>query len=161
MSYERFCEECDSIASCRLIDPMKRKCTAPGAVVNVEPFEQAGRAPVLATQPDMEHRMPHPPRWVQGVEPAQPAPVYGAATPTSANDAVNHPDHYNSHPSGVECIAIVEHMNFNIGNVVKYCWRAGVKPGVDLIEDLRKAEWYLSREIDRLVELRDRDRSTR
>ena len=64
-------------------------------------------------------------------------------------DLVNHPPHYGSHPSGVECITIVEHMNFNVGNVIKYVWRAGLKPGVDAIEDLKKARWYLEREISR------------
>lgn len=61
---------------------------------------------------------------------------------------VDHPRHYNSHPSGVECITITEHFNFNIGNAVKYLWRAGLK-GEEL-EDLEKAAWYVSREIERL-----------
>lgn len=63
---------------------------------------------------------------------------------------VDHPEHYNRHPSGVECIDIVEHMTFNTGNAVKYAWRAGLKPGSDAITDLRKARWYLDREIARL-----------
>lgn len=58
---------------------------------------------------------------------------------------VNHPTHYTKHPSGVECIAIVEHMSFCLGNAVKYIWRAGEK-GREL-EDLKKARWYLDREI--------------
>jgi hypothetical protein len=65
------------------------------------------------------------------------------------NDNVNHPKHYNSHPSGVECIEITEHFNFNIGNAVKYCWRAGLKG--EQIEDLRKARWYIDREISRIL----------
>jgi hypothetical protein len=63
------------------------------------------------------------------------------------HDPVNHPRHYTAHPSGIECITVTEHMNFNIGNAVKYLWRAGLKNG---IEDLRKAEWYVRREIARL-----------
>ncbi len=63
------------------------------------------------------------------------------------NDPVNHPSHYTSHPSGVECIQVVEHMSFNLGNAVKYIWRAGRK--TDFLEDLRKARWYLDREISR------------
>lgn len=63
-------------------------------------------------------------------------------------DMVNHPPHYTAHPSGVECIQITEHMNFNIGNTVKYLWRAGDKG--ELLEDLRKAAWYLNREIERV-----------
>ena len=65
------------------------------------------------------------------------------------NDNVNHPKHYTSHPSGVECIEITEHFNFNIGNAVKYCWRAGLKG--EQVEDLRKARWYIDREISRIL----------
>lgn len=63
-------------------------------------------------------------------------------------DNVNHPSHYTSHPSGVECIDVTEHMTFNVGNAVKYLWRAGLKGAQ--IEDLRKAAWYVNREIDKL-----------
>lgn len=59
------------------------------------------------------------------------------------------PAHYRSHPSGVECIAITEHMSFCRGNAVKYLWRATERPGRE-VEDLRKAVWYLEREIQRL-----------
>ena len=62
-------------------------------------------------------------------------------------DNVEHPKHYTAHPSGVECITITEHMGFNLGNALKYIWRADLKN--DAIEDLRKAEWYIRREIDR------------
>jgi hypothetical protein len=62
-------------------------------------------------------------------------------------DMVNHPPHYKAHPSGIECIQIVEHMNFCLGNAVKYIWRADHK-GND-IEDLKKAQFYLNREIER------------
>ncbi len=65
-------------------------------------------------------------------------------------DSVNHPDHYNAHPSGVECIDIIEYMNFNIGNAIKYLWRADSKGG---IEDMKKAAWYVQREISRLARL--------
>lgn len=60
-------------------------------------------------------------------------------------DPVNHPEHYTSHPSGVECIQITEHMGFCLGNAIKYIWRADEK-GAD-IEDLQKAAWYIQREI--------------
>lgn len=63
-------------------------------------------------------------------------------------DNVNHPPHYKSHPSGVECIQITEHLNFCLGNAVKYIWRAGLKK--DAVEDLKKAVWYINREIQRL-----------
>lgn len=65
------------------------------------------------------------------------------------DDMINHPSHYVSHPSGVECIDITEHMGFCLGNAVKYIWRAGLKGG-NPVEDLRKAAWYIQREIDRL-----------
>lgn len=65
-------------------------------------------------------------------------------------DLVNYPPHYTSHPSGVECIQITEHMNFCRGNALKYIWRAGEKDPIREIEDLRKARWYLDREIARL-----------
>jgi len=68
-----------------------------------------------------------------------------AQAPAVLEDAVNHPRHYTSHPSGVECITITEHMSFNIGNAVKYLWRVGHK--VDDLEDLKKARWYIDREI--------------
>jgi hypothetical protein len=66
------------------------------------------------------------------------------------HDSVNHPSHYTNHPSGVECIQITEHMNFCLGNAVKYIWRAGLKEGHDNIQDLEKARWYIDRELARL-----------
>jgi len=66
------------------------------------------------------------------------------------SENVNHPKHYNAHPSGVECIVVVEHMTFNVGNAIKYLWRAGLKGSAPLVEDLKKARWYLDREIQRL-----------
>jgi len=68
-------------------------------------------------------------------------------------DAVNHPPHYNSHASGIECIQITEHMNFNLGNAVKYIWRAGLKSDAP-ITDLEKSRWYIEREIKRLKVLK-------
>jgi hypothetical protein len=62
-------------------------------------------------------------------------------------DVVNHPTHYTDHPSGIECIQVTEHMGFNLGNAVKYIWRCDLKK--DAIEDLKKAVWYLQREIAR------------
>lgn len=71
-------------------------------------------------------------------------------------DNINHPSHYTSHPSGIECIDIAEHHDFCIGNVIKYLWRAGLKSedGISKkekqIEDLKKAIWYIKREIKHL-----------
>lgn len=64
-----------------------------------------------------------------------------------AENNVDHPQHYNAHPSGVECIDIVEHLPFNIGNAMKYLWRADQKGRP--VEDLKKAAWYINREIER------------
>lgn len=65
-------------------------------------------------------------------------------------DVVNHPKHYTSDPSGVECIAITRHRNFNVGNAIKYLWRAGIKDDKKQIEDLKKAVFYINDEIKRL-----------
>lgn len=63
------------------------------------------------------------------------------------SNTVDHPPHY-QHPSGVEAIDICEHLGFNLGNAYKYLARAGKKG--DRAEDLRKAAWYLRREIERM-----------
>jgi len=65
------------------------------------------------------------------------------------HDNVNRPKHYTAHPSGVECIEITEHMGFNLGNAIKYIWRAFLKD--DPVENLRKAVWYINREIARIT----------
>jgi len=62
-------------------------------------------------------------------------------------DMVNHPPHYTSHPSGVECIQITEHMGFNLGNALKYIWRADLKGSA--VEDLEKAIFYINRELEK------------
>lgn len=81
---------------------------------------------------------------------AAPSPPRGEASPPPppVSEPVDHPAHYNGNPSGVECIDVVEHMPFNVGNAVKYLWRAGLKG--DALEDLRKSIWYIEREIARL-----------
>ena len=72
------------------------------------------------------------------------------------HDAVNHPQHYCSHPSGVECIEITRHYTFDIGNAIKYLWRAGLKKEQGLsdvekeIEDCKKAIWYINDHIKHL-----------
>ena len=69
---------------------------------------------------------------------------------------INHPQHYNSHPSGIECITIARHYCFSIGNAIKYLWRAGLKHDSSMsdidkeIEDLKKAIWYINDRIDEL-----------
>ena len=83
-----------------------------------------------------------------------PPPVTGARPifvtgPSQFPDAIHRPAHYLAHPSGVECITITEGFTFNLGNAIKYIWRAGLK-SKDPREDLAKAQWYLARELQRL-----------
>lgn len=66
--------------------------------------------------------------------------------PDTEGDIVTHPPHYTSHPSGIECIQVTEHMGFNLGNAVKYIWRADLKK--NRREDLQKAQWYINRELE-------------
>lgn len=74
---------------------------------------------------------------------------------------VNHPAHYNRHPSGIECIEIIRHYNLDIGCAIKYLWRNGLKSEEGMsdtdkqIEDLEKAIWYIKDEISRIKELKE------
>lgn len=76
-------------------------------------------------------------------------------------DAVNHPSHYTSHPSGIEAIEITRHFCFTVGNAIKYLWRAGLKKVMDLsaidkeIEDLEKAKWYIEDRIAQLKKMKE------
>ena len=85
-------------------------------------------------------------KYDTGVQPAE----------TPQPDRVNHPSHYTSHPSGVECITITEHYDFCVGNAIKYLWRCGLKveegmaPKDKEIEDLKKAIYYIRRKINNL-----------
>ncbi len=89
---------------------------------------------------------------ITGLEDVTAEDLLGIET-TTGNAAdpngVNHPSHYNQHPAGVECIDIVEHMGFNLGSAVKYLWRAGLKDQEPTDKDLKKAVWYIEREIAR------------
>jgi len=66
------------------------------------------------------------------------------------NERVDHPRHYNQHPSGIECIQVIEHLPTNIGNAVKYLWRCGLKTTETPLRDLQSARWYTEREIWRI-----------
>lgn len=68
---------------------------------------------------------------------------------------VNHPRHYNTHPAGIECVDVNEHMTANIAAAVKYVWRAGLKPDESHDKDLAKAVWYIERERSRVRKLAD------
>ena len=82
-------------------------------------------------------------------------PDLGLTTGHTVSNNVEHPKHYNMHPSGVECIQVVRHHDFNVGSAIKYLWRLGLKDdvssnsdGIDAdIQDLKKAIWYLQDEI--------------
>ena len=79
-----------------------------------------------------------------------------SSKPVKANNPVSHPSHYTSHPSGVECIQITRHYNFNIGNAIKYLWRNGLKDEDAQIQDLEKAIWYIQDYIKTLKETNDK-----
>ena len=72
---------------------------------------------------------------------------------TGYHDAVDHPSHYaEGWSNGAEVIDITENLNFNRGNAIKYIARAGRKDAMKTIEDLRKARWYIDRELKRVGE---------
>lgn len=60
-----------------------------------------------------------------------------------ADPMVDHPAHYNQHPAGIECIDVIAPMVFPVGNAIKHLWREGLKPGVNGLQDVEKAIWYL------------------
>lgn len=64
-------------------------------------------------------------------------------TKTDSVDMINHPPHYTSCQSGIECIEIAELLPFCLGNCYKYLHRAGLKS--DQVADLKKALWYARR----------------
>lgn len=74
-----------------------------------------------------------------------------------ASDKVNHPQHYGGKDNPYETIKVIEawglDKNFNLGNAVKYISRADKKD--NNVEDLKKARWYLDREIAKLEGLPD------
>ena len=66
------------------------------------------------------------------------------------NERVNNPRWYNSHPSGIACIELIEHLPANLANATKYVWRCGLKSSETPLRDLESARWYLKREEDRI-----------
>jgi Protein of unknwon function (DUF3310) len=100
---------------------------APGAIFGA-PSVRRGKV-------DKLHSESPPPR-PEDYQPADPP-----------EDPIN-PSHYRRHPSGIECIDVTRHLNFNIGNAIKYLWRHMDK-GTP-IDDLKKAQWYIDDEIRRL-----------
>lgn len=68
------------------------------------------------------------------------------------SETVNHPSHYNA-INGIECIDVARHFSFNLGCVIKYLWRHEHKGSP--VEDLKKAQFYLANEIERLEKAHD------
>ena len=73
-------------------------------------------------------------------------------------EKINHPSHYNV--GKIEVIEAIEDwkLNFSLGNCIKYIARAGHKDPKTEIEDLKKAAWYLAREIERLEIIQEVER---
>lgn len=70
---------------------------------------------------------------------------------TPSSDNVSHPPHYaEGWSNGAEVIDLAEHLSFCAGNVVKYVCRSGRKDPAKHVEDLKKARWYINREIERI-----------
>lgn len=111
---------------------------------------------LVANDEDFDLRMATPSECAEaGIEYIEPLSRWLPIERTK-NDNIEHPKHYMSHPSGIECIQITRHMGFNLGNAIKYIWRADLKN--DAIEDLEKAVWYLRDEIKkRKSEVRNDD----
>jgi len=65
-------------------------------------------------------------------------------------ETINHPSHYGG-DTIYEVIKVIEAWNlgFHLGNTIKYIARAGQKPETSYVEDLKKAQWYLNREIEK------------
>ncbi|WP_245876557.1 DUF3310 domain-containing protein [Streptomyces uncialis] len=79
------------------------------------------------------------------LDPAGSLPSSDAAK-VAETEAVS-PAHYTSHPSGIECIEVTRHMNFPLGNAIKYIWRAGLKD-TNPVPDLEKARRYIEIQIE-------------
>lgn len=108
---------------------------------------------------ECQHERPGDSTWVHPAETAcpelslklEPLPSYPILDPetvadfANSNDPVKKPSHYTSHPSGIECWDVTRHMNFNLGNAMKYIWRCDLKDNP--IQDLEKAIEYIQDEI--------------
>lgn len=70
-------------------------------------------------------------------------------TTTTEHDPVHYPSHYRHLPNGIEMSDVAQFFSFNIGNVIKYCWRCGRKDSESELKDLYNAKYYLEREIAR------------
>lgn len=71
-------------------------------------------------------------------------------------EKINHPAHYNESQATcdkcgnrIECITVVNSLDFVIGNIIKYAWRAGSKEGTTKLQDLEKMLWYANYAVER------------
>lgn len=124
----------------------------PGTRVRITRGPHEGRSGIVTDAPtgDDTVQVDLGPGFVW-LEPSALAPLSSGPSP---NDPINHPAHYTSSAAKcsscgqrIECIDVTESMPFTLGNAVKYLWRAGLKGSA--VEDLKKARWYLDREIQR------------
>ena len=114
-------------------------------------YEQAKDLGLLKVPPYTSDNLIHTPK---AEDPSTGMDIVGM---TSRDyDPINHPVHYTSSPAvcsncrqPIECIDIIEHMPLNVGSAIKYLWRRELKG--DLVENLRKAKWFVEREIQRVV----------
>jgi len=83
---------------------------------------------------------------------SEPTPILQNDVEEVRYEMIDHPKHYGGKESKHEAISVIEEWNlgFHLGNVVKYISRAGRKPDQSQIDDLKKAQWYLERYIEKL-----------
>ena len=89
-----------------------------------------------------------------GAEPSHYNPKYKFKEQEKPYEYVDHPSHYGGEDNPYECIKVIEawglDKNFDLGTAVRYICRAGEKPNNPTLQDLKKARWYLDREIQKL-----------
>jgi hypothetical protein len=92
--------------------------------------------------------------YIESICPSCKVPIDTMITPDEVRELVDHPKHYNNLGAkckcglDIECIDVVGHMDYTIGNAVKYLWRAEHKG--KKLEDLKKAQWYVNHEIKKM-----------
>lgn len=119
--------------------------------IKLNPCASCGRQPT-AVKPNEHYKFPELQClscsiYVCGDTDADAEAEWNKRNPPPKPEAVAHPPHYNAVP-GIECIAVAQHFNFNLGNAIKYIWRCGHKGPA--VEDLEKARQYINFEIERL-----------
>lgn len=111
---------------------------------SIAPAPGVARLQEFIANLESKHRYTYPTRNV-AQDYTYPTDAGDVPAGTKFDHDINAPSHYTHLP--VEAIDITEHFNFNMGNALKYIWRADYKG--DPLKDLRKAAWYINREIAR------------